>query len=187
MNECCQKWFLNLKNDDWKVRCSVVEEISSLSDTSQVLAVICLLEKENWIVREAVSSGLSCSRNENVIAAVEESMTRYPWFLPYALRILRRVGRVPAFHSFRAGVSSKDPYIRRAALRALGHLDDPEAVPLLESSLGDADYRIRRTAAMVLGTIGSLNSLPCLSCHLDDPDLSVRYAVQVAMQQIQKL
>ena len=112
--------FLNLKNNDWKIRCSAVEAISSLSDRSQVLAVIGLLESENWIVREAVASGLSCSRNETVFNAVEESMTICPWFLPYALRVLRTVGRVPAPESLMAGLSSEDPYLRRTALRALG-------------------------------------------------------------------
>ena len=120
MNECCRKWFLNLKNNDWKIRCSAVEAISSLSDRSQVLAVIGGLESENWIIREAVASGLSCSQNETAFDAVEESMTIYPWFLPYALRVLRIVGRVPAPESLMAGLSSEDPYLRRTALRALG-------------------------------------------------------------------
>ena len=72
------------------------------------------------MVREAVASGLSCSRNETVIAAVEESMTMYPWFLSYALRVLRTVGRTPAPESLMAGLSSKDPYLRRTALRFIG-------------------------------------------------------------------
>ena len=121
MNECCQEWFLNLKSIDWEVRCSAVEVISSLSDRSQVLAVICSLEHENWMVREAVASGLSRSQNETAFDAVEESMAMYPWFLPYALRVLRTVGRTPALESLMAGLSSEDPYLRRIALRALGH------------------------------------------------------------------
>ena len=138
------------------------------------------------MVREAVASGLSCSRNEAVITAVEESMAMYPWFLPYALRVLRTVGRTPALESLMAGLSSEDPYLRRTALRALGLLDDPEAVLLLEQYLEDADSLVRRTAAKVLGAVGSLDSLSCLSGHLDDPDRSVRYAVHSAIQQIRR-
>jgi hypothetical protein len=52
-----------------------------------------------------------------------------------------------------------DLIVRRLALRALGKLKDPSAVPILEENLGDAETGIRCMAAFALGDVNRPESV----------------------------
>src|SRR6185436_6920292 len=73
------------------------------------------------------------------------------------------------------GVLDRDPWLRFAAVHALGEIGDPRAirslVPLLE------DETVRDAVIEALGKIGSVDSLATLSTLLRDSRDSVTFAV----------
>jgi HEAT repeat protein len=72
-----------------------------------------------------------------------------------------------------AVLNDRDDSIRRRAVRVLGEVRDPRAVPALMALLHDDYYSIRREAAAALAAAGTPAVAPVVSA-LDDPDGDVR-------------
>ncbi len=72
-----------------------------------------------------------------------------------------------------AVLNDRDDSIRRRAVRVLGEVRDPRAVPALMALLHDDYYSIRREAAAALAAAGAPAVAPVVSA-LDDPDGDVR-------------
>ena len=56
----------------------------------------------------------------------------------------------------------KDVYVRRSALRALGAIGDPSALPAIETALQDPENSVRWQAAVVLGQFAPENTMQLL-------------------------
>jgi len=67
-----------------------------------------------------------------------------------------------------------DPWVRRAAVYALGHIKDQQAVGALVQSLQDRAVIVRRSAAYALGALRALEAIPSLKNSLADRDPLVR-------------
>jgi hypothetical protein len=68
----------------------------------------------------------------------------------------------------------KDPYVRRAAVFALGTARDATNTALLSKAVRDADPGVRRAAVFALANAGGEGAVPRLEGALNDPHPAVR-------------
>jgi HEAT repeat protein len=66
------------------------------------------------------------------------------------------------------------PWVRRTAIRAMGHIGDSSAVAPLMHCLTDESPWVRRSATYALGAMRAPQAGPKLMATLDDPDPQVR-------------
>ncbi|MEM4780725.1 MAG: HEAT repeat domain-containing protein [Halalkalicoccus sp.] len=71
-------------------------------------------------------------------------------------------------------LESSAPEMRMAAASALGHLDEPRAVPVLVEALSDSDPRVRARVARACGTLGHARAVGPLATCLGDETAAVR-------------
>ncbi len=81
-------------------------------------------------------------------------------------KIIEALGILKAKEGVDVGIAlldAGDPYIRKAACRALGNIGDARAVPALSKvAMEDENANIRRTAVEALGDIGDKSAIPVL-------------------------
>ena len=68
-------------------------------------------------------------------------------------------------------LGSDNPKVRRAAVLALGRLDNPAATEPLARRMDDDDRDVSRYAAMALGFAGNTGAVEPLIAHLNDEDI----------------
>jgi HEAT repeat protein len=78
----------------------------------------------------------------------------------------------------------KQPSVRAAAARGLGHLHRNEARGDLEKLLEDPVPPVRESAATALADLGAKDAVPALTRKLNDTVFSVRAAAAAAMLQL---
>ena len=93
--------------------------------------------------------------------------------------------------SFLGKLTTKPPeddhFVRLKACAALGHLEDPRAIPRLAVAMDDEDWRVRSQAAVALGRIGKDAAIPCLVRRgLVDPSATVRGMSMVALGSLKR-
>lgn len=109
---------------------------------------------------------------------------------PVAVRIRAALaaGRIgaPVTTPYDLVAASRDRSVelRRAAVFALGEMDDPRASPLLAASLHDDDAGVRALAAEALGKLKDPASAPSLAALLDDREHSVTAQALLALWKI---
>jgi HEAT repeat protein len=111
-----------------------------------------------------------------------------PGLTAEAAMALSYMGR-EALPPLREGLSSRDPIVRREALRSIGKLKEraplelSSVLPLLINGLKDRDESVRAVAATYLGIIheGAERAVPALVGSLSDPDPEVRRAAAAAL------
>jgi HEAT repeat protein len=94
-----------------------------------------------------------------------------------------------AFDPLRDALSSKDPLVRREALRSIGKLEERGPLdvgivfPVLTERIADPDPGVRAVAATYLGIIhqNAREAVPALIAALGDPDPEVRRAAAAAL------
>lgn len=83
--------------------------------------------------------------------------------------------------------SETDPFVRTKACAALGHLEDPRAIPPLAVAMDDEDWRVRAQAAVALGRLGKDAAIPSLVKRgLQDPSATVRGMSMVALGSLKR-
>jgi HEAT repeat protein len=83
-------------------------------------------------------------------------------------------------------LNDSDKEVRRAAVEALGNLDDlNRAPPALIAALKDSDWEIREKAAESLGNIGDAAAVPGLGAAIHDERVEVRRKVIEALGQME--
>jgi len=83
-----------------------------------------------------------------------------------------------------AALRDPDADVRRAAIIALGRLDEPRAVPGLIDALRDESADVRRHAAAALADTGDLRAVEPLMATLDDASPEVRRFVAIALGEL---
>lgn len=78
----------------------------------------------------------------------------------------------------------KQPSVRAAAARGLGHLGQTDARPSIEKLLKDPVPAVRESAAAALADLGAKDSVGILSQNLTDPAPTVRAATAAALLQL---
>ncbi|MGD8377877.1 MAG: VWA domain-containing protein [Acidobacteriota bacterium] len=82
----------------------------------------------------------------------------------------------PQIAVLRSEIRDEDPEVRAEAARALGYLEDDQAVKLLRSALKDDDPEVRAHAARGLGLRQDRKAIPALVKVLDDDSPAARTA-----------
>lgn len=81
-----------------------------------------------------------------------------------------------------------EPLHRVQAARALGELDDPEALEPLCTGLQDPSAEVRAAAAGGLEKLGESGGLECLvEARKDEPEAEVRTAMEAALRSLREL
>ncbi|WNG44953.1 HEAT repeat domain-containing protein [Archangium minus] len=80
-----------------------------------------------------------------------------------------------------------EPLHRVQAARALGELDDPEALEPLCAGLQDPSADVRAAAAGGLEKLGEVGGLECLEARKDEPEAEVRTALESALRSLREL
>ena len=75
----------------------------------------------------------------------------------------------------------KDPYVRRAAIFALGTAGDAANRALFSKAVRDADPGVRRAAVFALANLGGDEAVPLLEAALKDPHPTVRELAATAL------
>ncbi len=87
---------------------------------------------------------------------------------------LGRLRHQTAWPRLTALLEDSSIWVRRAAIRALGHIGDSGAVDPLTKCLTDESPLVRRSATYALGAMRARQAGPSLVPALDDPDPEVR-------------
>lgn len=81
-------------------------------------------------------------------------------------------------------LESPDPAVRMVAAGALGHLDEPRAVPVLAEAVSDPEPRVRARVARSCGVLGHPQATVPLEGRLDDEVMAVRREAARALGRI---
>jgi HEAT repeat protein len=125
-------------------------------------------------VRGAAAVGLGGIADERAVASL--SFVLDPQF------------GLPASKKSRRSRREQNPFVLRAAARALGQIGSRAGVPALITALQDekADSDVRRESATALGMIADPATAPALRGQLTAPDAYLSAAINEALLRIQK-
>ena len=96
-----------------------------------------------------------------------------------------REGRAEALGRLMQALKDDDAGVREACARALGEIDDPEAVPALLGSLRDKAVPVRAASAWALGEIEDKRAVEPLMRTLWDADAEVRSQAAWALGELE--
>ena len=96
-----------------------------------------------------------------------------------------REGRAEALGRLMQALKDDDLGVREACVRALGEIDDPEAVPALLASLRDKAVSVRSASAWALGEIEDPRAVEPLMRALWDDDAEVRSQAAWALGELE--
>ncbi len=101
------------------------------------------------------------------------------------INIIRTLGNIGGSSSVKPLVNvlkNEDKEIQRAAIEALGKIQDPGAIPFLTTLIQDKDLQI--VTIWALGNIKDNSALPVLTKLLDSEDKFVHYNVTKSLKMI---
>ncbi len=101
------------------------------------------------------------------------------------VRSLGKLGSAQGFVGIQQAASDKDPAVRVAASKALGHIGGGDATEKLARLLeSDSSLDVRLVAADVLGTLPSREAASALLAGLADPDVALRYRCRASLREM---
>lgn len=150
-------------------------------------ALVPLLHHGHPHVREQVLEALALiadsTTTEALVAATHDPIASVAWRAAYALEKVPNTGQVPRLLEL---TRSSTSLVQRHAMRSLGRLAAPEAVPVLAERLHPTaeEWQARVVAADALGRIGGDDALTALGTALQDPVFHVRVAALSGLAQL---
>ena len=136
------------------------------------------MNDSNRDVRYAAMRALGDLREERAVEAIAEQLSFYgkgegAWT---ALDALARIGHVSSVPLFKARLTDKDPYLRRAAAEGLARSGDRSEIPALEVAAGnDSSDMVRASMAFAMQKLGR-HYLGRLVEFLDSPKTAAQAA-----------
>ena len=170
---CVEPLVRALRDGDWQVREAAVEAVAEVGPP----AVDMLIQYvRDWESRKYVIRTLGKINDERVLDPLI-SYLKSDEFKDDATRALVDLGK-PAVPKLIEALSSRDDFVKKQSILALGDIQDPEAVDPLIALLTDQDWLVRLTAASSLEKIGDLRGRAAIKPLMKDPDMVVRMRVE---------
>lgn len=170
---CVEPLVRALRDGDWQVREAAVEAIGEVGPP----AVDMLLRfMRDWESRKYVLRTLGKINDERVLDPLI-SMLKSDEFKDDATRALVELGK-PAVPKLIEALSSREDFVKKQAILALGDIQDEQAVDPLIALLQDQDWLVRLTAASSLEKIGDLRGRAAIKPLMKDPDIVVRMRIE---------
>lgn len=135
------------------------------------------------LVRAAVIKGLARSEDaQEVLPVIQAALDdEQPLVQVAAAGALFTMGHKEYWARIEQATQASEGYERGAALRMLGDLNDPRALPILEKGLADSQPSIRAAAAASLGKLALPGSADALFPMLNDRIPAVRSVAVVSL------
>lgn len=150
-----------LRSPDWIVRMHAAKALGRIKDPVSVRALAPLLQDKVKAVREEVSSALAAI-GESAMPALLESLAHTDWLV--RLHAVEALGKTRSREVVQPLLTTlfndADSAVREDAVRALGHIGDPQAVEFLFTAMNEP--ALRTLAVEALGHIGDRRAVPLL-------------------------
>ena len=170
---CVEPLARALRDGDWQVREAAVEAVAEVGPP----AVDMLIRfSRDWESRKYVLRALGKINDERVLEPLL-SYLKSDEFKDDATRALVELGN-PAVPKLIEALESREDFVKKQAILALGDIRDPRAVDPLIALLQDDDWLVRLTSASSLEKIGDLRGRAAIKPLMKDPDLVVRMRIE---------
>jgi HEAT repeat protein len=146
-----------LDHYDPVIRTAAARVVGRLQVTTAGDALITSINDSNADVRYAAMRALGDLREERAVQALTEQLTFYnkgegAWS---ALSGLAQIGHGSSVPLFKARLTDKDPFMRRAAVEGLARAGDGSEIPAFEAGAGsDGSEMVRAAMAFALQKLG---------------------------------
>ena len=162
-----------LRDGDWQVREAAVDALAMVGSPAVELLIRYL---RDWEARKYTLRTLGKINDERVLDPLI-SMLKNDEFKDDATWALAELGN-PAVGKLVESLNSRDEFVRKQSILALGEIKDAAAVDALIEKLKDPDWFTRLTAAASLEKIGDSRGRDAVKPLLKDPDLVVRMRIE---------
>lgn len=172
-----------LSDRSWVVRLQAVTRLGYLGSQEPIESLVAALKDEMLDVRMAAAHSLArLQAAEAVTPIVRELSLPAQWPMQRVAESLAEMGPV-AVAPLLAYLDSPDITDAgcAAAIRGLGMLKAPEAMPVILRYLGHVDAEIRIQSAKALGELGVAEAVDALMSAMDDEIWEVRSAAAQAL------
>jgi HEAT repeat protein len=164
-----------LDHYDPAVRAGAAKVIGRLQVKSAGDALLKAVNDSNAQVRYASIRALGDTRDERAVQALTEQLNYYNKGegAASAMAALARIAHPSSLEVFKARITDKDPYVRRAAVEGLGRTGDKTSIASFETSTEmDDSEMVRAAMAYAIHKKGSPNALARLIDFLDSNALA---------------
>jgi HEAT repeat protein len=146
------------------------------------------LDDQAALVKAAILKALAKSDDRSVLPLLERGLKDEQAAVRLASAAGLAVrGRPDAWEQVRRvarSVTKTNPEERATALRLLGEMRDPQALPILFDALGDLQPSVRGSAAAALGDLGKEEARPRLQRMLQDKIPAVRTSAAISLGEL---
>ncbi|NKB80413.1 MAG: hypothetical protein GKS05_00665 [Nitrospirales bacterium] len=151
------------------VRALIAEGLGNLDLGQQSKQLHALVDDQAGFVRATVLKGLGKSGNKKFVPVLKRFLDdEQPLVQVAAAGGLILLGHDEYWNRITSATQASEGYERGTALRMLGMLEDPRALPLLQQGLLDPQPSIRAAAVSSLGKLGLPESTDLLLAMLSD-------------------
>ena len=170
-----------LRDGDQRIRFAALAALRVVRDEAAADLIIGLLNDPDRDIRRAAVGALNPGMNRAALVLATLSRSEDPFERMSSIGGLEVIG--DAASRSRLVELLKDPAdsVRGGAARALGRLEEPQAVDGLVALLRDPQQVTRQGAAQALGKIGDVSAVQALVRSLKDEDWNVRDAAAHAL------
>ena len=170
---CVEPLARALRDGDWQVREAAVEAVAEVGPPAVDMLIRYV---RDWESRKYVLRALGKINDERVLEPLL-SYLKSDEFKDDATRALVELGS-PAVPKLIEALESREDFVKKQAILALGDIQDPQAVDPLIALLQDDDWMVRLTSASSLEKIGDLRGRAAIKPLTKDPDLVVRLRIE---------
>jgi len=167
------------------VRALVVEGLGKTDQGRRSPKLRKAIDDQAGLVKAAVPKVLGRSRDRSVLPLLEKALNEdQPLVRLAASGALYHMGRIDMWDQVRKAATVVHPEERATALRLLGELKDPRALPVLVEAMKDPQPSVRGAAVSALGDLGDAHAVPQLEEALQDTIPAVRTSAAISLGEL---
>jgi len=173
---------------NWDTRCfAFIQSLGKIGDERALDPLIKLLiDPSEKNVHHAVAAALGDIGDPEATGALIWAVEQYPDSPNYVnfIEALSRLKDPIAFDTFVGLLGHERDRVRRWAIKGLGLIGDPRAIPILEPFCSDSSFEIRDWAIRALGDIWDESAVELLEIALSDPNKEIRKRAKKSLSKI---